>query len=357
MPSLRCKRAGLTALFALSFLALGSATYAIAQEQSPPADATPANAAAQTTTAAVATEPADRPKIEPAAPQTVQPKPEPAMGGVGPDSTLRLGVGDLINVSVYNVPELASKARIGEGGDVYLPLIDYVHVAGLTADEAQGIIEKRLADGGFVKNPHVSIFVDQYASQGASVLGEIGRPGVYPVIGKQRLFDLISAAGGLGEKAGSSVTVTHRGQSDKPATIPLARNLTDNPSSNIEIFPGDTIIVRKADIVYVVGDVARPSGILVDRGSMTVLQAVALSGGANRTAKLNGAKIIHKGANSNEMTETPVQLKKILEAKAPDLPMKPDDILFVPSSSIKSALSGNASIAMQAASLGLVMVH
>ena len=217
---------------------------------------------------------------------------ETATGG---DSTLRLGIGDLVEVSVYNVPELTTKVRVSNSGDVYLPLIDYVHVAGLTTEEAQALIEKRLTDGGFLKSPHVAVFVNEYASQGASVLGEVTKPGVYPVLGEQRLFDLISAAGGFTERAGRSVTVTHRNQSDKPVTVPLARNITDNPDSNVEVFPGDTVIVRKADIVYVVGDVGRPSGFLMDSGNLTVLKAIALAGGANRTAKLNSAKILRKG--------------------------------------------------------------
>jgi polysaccharide biosynthesis/export protein len=270
-------------------------------------------------------------------------------------SLLRLGVGDLVEVGVYNVPELASKTRIDSHGDVYLPLIDYVHVAGLTTDEAQGLIEKRLSDGGFVKNPHVTIFVDEYASQGASVLGEVAKPGVYPVLGQQRLFDLISAAGGFTDKAGRSITVTHRSQPDKPNTVTLAKTLADSGDANIDVLPGDTVIVHRADIVYVVGDVARPSGFLIDRGSLTVLQAIALAGGTTRTSKLNGTRIIHRGPSG--MTETRVPLKKILQAKVSDMPMKADDILFVPSSAFKSALRDNASIAMQATSLGLVAVR
>jgi polysaccharide export outer membrane protein len=142
-------------------------------------------------------------------------------------SSLRLEAGDLVEVGVYNVPELTTKARVSTNGEIYLPLIDYVHVAGLTAEEAEGLIQKRLSDGGFVKSPHVTLFVDQYASQGASVLGEVARPGVYPVPGQQRLFDLISIAGGFTEKAGRSVAITHRDQPDKPITVPLTRNVTD----------------------------------------------------------------------------------------------------------------------------------
>jgi polysaccharide export outer membrane protein len=120
-------------------------------------------------------------------------------------------------------------------------------VAGLTTEEAAKLIEKRLS--GFLKDPCVSLFVTEYASQGASLLGEVAKPGVYPVLGEQHLFDLISASGGLMEKAGHSITVTHRSDPDHPVTVPLSRNLSDNPESNIKVFPADTIVVRKADIV------------------------------------------------------------------------------------------------------------
>ena len=263
------------------------------------------------------------------------------------DAALRLGIGDLLEFSVYNVPELATKARIGSNGDIYLPLIDYVHVEGLTPEEAQATIEKRYVDGGYLKNPHVSIFISEYASQGASVLGQVAKPGVYPVLGKQRLFDLISAAGGLTEKAGNSITVTHRSQPEKPITVPLARNMTDSPDSNVEVFPGDTVIVRKADVVYVVGDVSRPSGFLMESGNLTVLQAIALAGGTGHTAKLSGARIIRKGPTG--MTETPVRLKQMLQAKVPDMPMEADDILFVPSSAGKLVAGRTLEAALQAA--------
>src|SRR5437667_4573078 len=125
-------------------------------------------------------------------------------------SKLKLGAGDLVELSVYGVPELSTKARVSNTGDLYLPLIDYVHVGDSTLEEAQALIEKRLSDGGFVKYPHVAMLVDEYASQGVTVLGEVARPGVYPVIGDRRLFDVVSAAGGFTEKAGKTVTITHR---------------------------------------------------------------------------------------------------------------------------------------------------
>jgi polysaccharide biosynthesis/export protein len=264
-----------------------------------------------------------------------------------PGTASRLGVGDLLDVNVYNVPELATKSRLGNNGDIYLPLIDYVHLAGLTVEEAQALIEKRLSDGGFVKNPHVTLNVDQSSSQGASLLGEVARPGLYPIIGEPRLLDVVSAAGGFTAAAGQTITVTHRNQSDKPVTVPLNRKRTDNPASNITVSPGDTIVVHRADVVYVVGEVSRPSGFLMDSDNLTVLKVIALAGGTTRIAKLNGVKIIRKGPEG--MTETPVQLKKMLEAKAIDIPLKPEDIVFVPGSASKAVMNRSIDVAVQAA--------
>ncbi len=252
-------------------------------------------------------------------------------------SAIKLGPGDLVEVGVYGVPELTTKARVSNDGDLYLPLIDYVHVADLSLEESQKLIEKRLDDGGFVKNPHVTIFVNEYASQGVTLLGEVGRPGIYPVLGDRRLFDVFSAAGGLTERASRTVSITRRSHPDKPQVVSLARNLTDKPESNVDVHPGDTIEIYRAPIVYIVGDVGRPSGLLVDNGSLTVLQAIALAGGPNRTAKLNGTRIIRKGTGPNGVVETIVPLKKMLQAKAPDVPLEANDILFVPVSGAKVA--------------------
>lgn len=308
--------------------------------------------AAQDRPTSTSRNPADAAQAAPAA----QPQVSATPSDTSSSDSLRLGTGDLVEVSVYNVPELSTKARVSSAGDIYLPLVDYVRVGGLTADQAQALIQKRLSDGGFVKNPHVSVFVQEYASQGASVLGEVARPGIYPALGQQRLFDVISAAGGFTEKAGQSITVTHRSQPDKPVTVPLARNATDSPEGNIPVFPGDTIVVRKADVVYVVGEVGRPSGFLMDSGHLTVLQAIALAGGTTRIAKLSGARILRKGPAG--ISETPVELKKILEAKSPDVVMQADDILFVPTSAAKAAAGRTMEAVMQTATaLSIVAVH
>jgi polysaccharide biosynthesis/export protein len=271
-----------------------------------------------------------------------------AAAASGNSSQLRLGAGDLIEVSVYNVPELATKARIGNSGDVYLPLIDYVHVADLTVEEAQKLIEKRLEDGGFVRNAHVTIFLDDSASAGVTILGEVSKPGIYPDLGDRKLYDMISAAGGFTPSAGRNISVIRQRSQAAPITVNLPRNLADDVQDNIEIVPGDTITIPKAPIIYVVGDVGRPAGLLVDNGSLTVLQALALAGGANRTAKLGGVRIIRKGPEG--MMETRVPLKKMLEAKAPDITLQADDILFVPLSGARVAASTGFNAAVAAAS-------
>lgn len=335
----------------VTMLALLASLAGTAQNQ-PTNDDRPANAAGQ------APFPTVFPAVEiapPASPTPVSAIPaSPAQKNDTPglDTALRLGTGDLLDINFYNVPELNTKTRVGSNGDVYLPLVDYVHVLGLTPEEAAAVIEKRYADGGFLKDPHITLLIDEYESQGVSILGEVMKPGVYPVLGGQRLLDLIAAAGGYSEKAGRSITITHRNSPDKSFTVPLSRNATGG-DNNIDVFPGDTVLVRRADIVYVVGDVGRPSGFLMDTENLTVLKAIALAGGTTRTAKLNGTRIIRRGPNG--MTETPVELKRILQAKAHDIPMQADDILFVPSSAARQLAGRTFDVAAQAASAATIV--
>ena len=270
-------------------------------------------------------------------------------------TTMRLGPGDLIDVSVYNVPELSSKVRISNAGDVYLPLVDYVHVDGLTQEEAQSLIQKRLSDGGFVRSPHVTIFVDDAASQGVTILGEVNKPGIYPDTADHKLYAVISQAGGFNAAASRKIAIIRRNHPE-PIRIELPRNLADDTSGNIDIEPGDTITVPRAPIIYVVGDVGRPAGLLVDNGSLTVLQALALAGGTNRTAKLSAARILHKSATG--MSETKVEIKKMLEAKVPDVTLQADDILFIPVSGGKVMAGRTFEAAMSVATaLTIYTVH
>jgi polysaccharide biosynthesis/export protein len=271
-------------------------------------------------------------------------------------SVVRLGPGDLIEVSVYNVPELSTKARVGNSGDVYLPLIDYVHIGGLTIDEAQTAIQSRLEGGGFVHTAHVTIFIDESASEGVTIIGEVAKPGIYPALADRKLYSFISAAGGFSAAAGRKVSIIRQNGQSAPITVNLPRNLADSPEDNIDIFPGDTITVPRAPVIYVVGDVGHPTGLLVDNGSLTVLQAIALAGGTNRTAKMGSVRVIRKGPTG--MTETKIPLRKMLEAKVPDVNLQADDILFVPLSAARYAAGQSIQAAVSAATgIAVIAAH
>ena len=261
------------------------------------------------------------------------------------NTNVKLAVGDLIDINVFGVPELTTKTRISESGDIYLPLIDYVHLADLTPGEAQELIQKRLEDGGFVKEPHVTIFVDESASQAVFMLGEIARPGAYPAIGERRLFDLISAAGGLTDRAGRAVTIEHRDDSEHKTTLQLPSNLADDTKDNVPVYPGDTIIFSRAGVIYVVGDVGHPSGFLIQDDTVTVLKALALAGGSTKTSALNKTRILRQTPGGG-IEEIPIPLKKILYAKVPDVPMTKGDVLFIPGSASKAVAYQTASAAM-----------
>jgi polysaccharide export outer membrane protein len=256
-----------------------------------------------------------------------------------PDSAaaqIRIGGGDLLNISVYGVPELTQDVRVNNSGDVYLPLIGYVQLGGLTLDQAQTVIENRLREGEFVKTPHVTVFLKDYVNQSATVTGEVTRPGIYPILGTRRLLEVLAAAGGLTARAGRTVIITHRDHPDEPEKFDLPADLTKSPKENIEILPGDTLVVSRAGVVYVVGEVLRPSGLVMDNNErMTAIQAVALAGGPTPIAALNSARLIRVTDTGRE--ELPLPLKNMFSAKQADMKLKPDDIIVVPASFGKKA--------------------
>lgn len=260
------------------------------------------------------------------------------MGGTEPGSEILIGGGDLLEVSVYGAPDFSKlETRVSTDGIITLPMIGQVKVAGLNLRNAEALIAKKLSDGGFFNEPQVSIFAKEYGTQGISVLGEVTKPGIYPMLGPRRLFDAISAAGGTTAVAGQSVTITHRGHPDTPETVKLAYSADGTPKSNVVVYPGDTIVVSRAGVVYIVGDVHLPSGIVMQQPRLTVLQALAMAQGVNSTAKLSQSKLIRRGPEGPK--ETPLDLKKILSAKAPDPVLEAEDIVFVPSSTGKKAMT------------------
>jgi polysaccharide export outer membrane protein len=294
------------------------------------------------------------------APSTVAPSPIPGAAPAPPPPTQQhlvlLGPSDLVEVNVYNVPELSTKGRVSSSGDLYFPLIDNVHVDGLTPEEAQSVIEKRLEDGGFVKNPHVVLLVTDSSSSNISMLGEVNKPGPYGVLGERRLLDMISAAGGFTERAGGTVTITHRSDPGHAVSVKLPSDSSPDNPGNVPVLAGDTIMVQRGPVFYVVGDVGRPAGFVSDTDTFTVLKALALAGGPNRTASLNGSTILRKSAQGTQQIKIP--LKQILRAKSEDVRMQSGDILFVPNSASKAALDRSVQAVTQLASgVALLAIH
>ncbi len=290
---------------------------------------------------------------QPAKAQDTAPAPPPPSNSA---PGVLLGAADLLDISVYGVPELSEKARVNNSGDVYLPLIDYVHVGGLTPEEAQTVIEKRLSDGGFVNNPHVILLVSESATSTVTLIGEIVRPGPYNVAGERRLLDLVSVAGGFTEKASRAITITHRSDPSNTIAVKLPADFAPSDPSNVVVEPGDTIVVKHGPVFYVVGDVGKPSAFVSDSENLTILKAIALAGGANRTASMGGTTILRRTPQGTQQIKVP--LKKILSAKVQDMPMQSEDILFVPSSTRKVVAARSAeALTQMATALTLVAIR
>jgi polysaccharide export outer membrane protein len=247
---------------------------------------------------------------------------------------LLISSGDLLEVVVFDTPELSGRLRVNEIGEVTIPIAGAVRVSGMTAENAAATIENKLRGMDVLKDPHVSIFISEYATQGVTVTGEVKSPGSYALLGSHGLLEMISAAGGTTPGASRSVTVSHKSDPEHPEVLVLDTRPGSIPPS-FDLRPGDTIVVSKAEVAYVVGEIAKP-GVFVIEGNdrLTLLQLVALAGGTRQFAAQDKAHLIRKTANGRE--DFIVPLKEILRGKAFDTPLKDGDILFVPTSGGKT---------------------
>lgn len=280
--------------------------------------------------------------------------PPATLGGIGFGSGAAgpIGNGDLVEMSVFDTPELSGKLRVSNTGEVILPLIGKLHIAGMKAEDAASLIRQKFIDGAYLKDPQVTVFIAEYATQNVSVLGEVKNPGIYPAFGAHRLLDYISAAQGLTPLAGTHITITHAVNPSTPEQVKVTAGATPKPENNPEIVSGDTIYVERTGVIFVVGDVMRPGGYPMDHdGQLSILQAVALAQGTNGTAAKGSVKLIRTTIHGRQ--EIPVDLKKILSSKETDLALQDNDILFVPSSAAKNALK-DVELALPAAASATV---
>jgi polysaccharide export outer membrane protein len=240
-----------------------------------------------------------------------------------------LGAGDLLEITVFDTPELTQRMRVDDRGDILLALIGEIHVQGMSPDELQRMVRQKLIDGHFVKNPQVSVFVAEYAGQMAYLTGEVNRPGAYPLLRAHRLADLISVAGGLSASSGNDVTIRREGSASSSIHVDLSDK--DEERSNPEIKPGDDITVGKTGIVYVLGDVTRPGGFLIDRRStLSVMQAIALAEGTTQSASITKVQVIR--TENGVRKEIPLNLKTMLKSQSSDMLVQANDVIFVPGS-------------------------
>jgi polysaccharide export outer membrane protein len=267
-------------------------------------------------------------------------------------SSYALGPEDMITVRVFAADDIPDKpVQIDNDGTVTLPMIGQVHAAGLTIGQFQASLVT--AYKKYFKDPQVTVQVNEFHSQPVSVAGNVNTPGVVQLRGNRNLMEVISQAGGLRPDAGDTVLIT---RTLNEGAIPVAGAFTDptgkysvahidiravmsgkDPEGNIMIKPHDVITVPRARMIYVLGNVMKPGGfVLTDNESMSISKAIALAGGWDKTASLAGARVL-RASGGAEREQIPANVKKIMQNKAPDLEMRPDDILYIPNSTGKTA--------------------
>lgn len=260
--------------------------------------------------------------------QTKVPQPQPEAA-----PAIVIGPGDVLDIEVFDTPEMSQPAaRVSQSGQVNLPVLGLVQVAGLSADQAARRIESQLHGRGIMLQPHVTVSVVEYATQGATILGEVRTPGVYPTFGDRRLLDVIALAGGFQPSAGKIVTIAHRSDPHHPEIIRLVEKAQGlGHQQNPVIQPGDTIVVGRAGIVYILGAVNKAGGFLIDNNEhISLMQALTLAGGWNQAAALSKARLIRAVPGGHEQVD--LDLKRILNGKQADISVEDGDILYLPMS-------------------------
>ena len=278
-----------------------------------------------------------------------------------------VGVGDVLQIRVVDEDDVSGQYQVNPDGNIQLPLLPKpIHAAGESTFELSREVSDALKSQGILRYPEVTIFILRSMSHNVTILGEVSRPGVYP-LEKQNttLLEALSMSGGLLTTAGPTVTIAHHRDTADAKKDPTSEPATgydtidahklingSDPALNVAIRAGDVITVSKAPIVYVVGAVTKPGAFEVQdgRNGMTVLQALAMVEGATSTAKLSKAMIVRQSDDGNQHQEIPVNLTKVMRGKVKDPILEANDILFVPQSGFKAGMQKTGQVAVQAAS-------
>ncbi len=255
----------------------------------------------------------------------------------------RIGRDDLIDVSVFEVPDLGITTRVSATGMISLPLVGPLQASGKTVQELETSIQQVLK-AQYVNDPHVTVLIREYASQPVSVMGAVKLPGIYQIKGQKYLLDMLAQAQGVDQmSAGKTIQIMRRKKEGEAATtIEIdAVDLLDKGKTelNIPVEAGDVINVLHAGSVFVIGEVSHGGEFILKQGKdVTAAQAVALAGGTTQHAKKKGCSIIRVHPDGTK-EEIPVNIEKILDGSLGDVAMVPNDILFVPSNKVKTGVT------------------
>lgn len=261
---------------------------------------------------------AAKPAVAPAAPQPLAADP---MARVSDNKLDSLGMGDMVRITVFRNPELTTEARVSERGTILFPMIGEIPVAGMTPSEVGKRIGDKLSAGKYVVNPEVTVSIAQLNSRQVSVLGNVQKPGRYPLDSTSaRVTDLIAIAGGISATGSDQITVmTSRNGKQERQDIDLAAMVRSGDlSANMDLQPGDTIYVGRAPMVYVYGEVQKGGAYRLER-DMTVMQAIALGGGITPRGTERGIRI-HRKNGDGKVAEREVRLTDTVQT---------DDVIYV----------------------------
>jgi polysaccharide biosynthesis/export protein len=267
---------------------------------------------------------------------------------------IRLGTGDLIAVHVYGFTDYSPTVRITLDGTVQLPLIGTVQVQGLPLHEAESLIAQRLTSAGMYRDPQVTIQLMESPNQVVTLTGEVH--GVIPLVGERRLYDVISAAGGLPPTASHVITI-NRPSMDQPIVVDLGTDPARSNLANIPVFAKDTIVVPNVGVVYVLGAFKMQGAIPIKQNApLTLMQVAALSGGAGFEGKYNDLRLIRTDGTDRKVVK--VDIKRVVNGKDPDPVLQAEDIVFLPTDAMKGAIkSGGIGTLLGLASILIVAVR
>ena len=252
------------------------------------------------------------------------------------NESLLIGPGDLLHLQVYDTPEMEQRARVTDAGNIPFSFLGTVNVSGLTPEQAAAQIERRLVAGGVMLHPQVSVRVEAYATQNASVMGQVVKPGTYEIDTSRKVVDLLAMAGGLTDMADRHITIQRSGPHKQNVVYYYSNAATAALSDDPMVFPGDTVVVPRVAVVYVLGDVLKPGGypMITNNSNMTVLQAIALAGYANHTAAVGKSKLVRETPAGVQEIDLEVSLMQ--KGKKPDVALLPDDVIYVPFSFLRN---------------------